>query len=351
MAEFAGWEMPIDYGSVVAEHMAVRTGAGMFDLTHLGTIAVSGPDAVALLRRSFTNDVTALDVGRSQYTLCLDADAGIIDDLLVYRLPDWFLVVPNAANTAAVTARLLDASRTTGADGDDADVDIAVRQLACVAVQGPDSVARLSEAMAAAGLDADPADLEYLECTDLGDGQVLSRSGYTGEVGFEVFCHGEVAGALWDRLAEGGVTPAGLGSRDTLRLEMGYPLHGNDITTDTDPVAAGLRWAVKPVGAEGAGFVGEGAYLERLDAGPSERLRGIRADGRRAPRAGDTVLVDGSVVGTMTSGSFSPVNEVGIGLAYLAADVAVGTAVEVDVRGRVVTATVVKPPFVETRTR
>ncbi|HUG83653.1 MAG TPA: glycine cleavage T C-terminal barrel domain-containing protein, partial [Euzebya sp.] len=318
----------------------------------LGTIAVSGPDAVALLRRSFTNDVTALDVGRSQYTLCLDAAAGIIDDLLVYRLPDWYLVVPNAANTAAVTARLLDASRTAGADGEEADVEVAVRHLACVAVQGPDSVARLSAVADGAGLGADPAALDYLECTDLGEGQVLSRSGYTGEVGFEVFCRGDVAGRLWDLLAAEGVAPAGLGCRDTLRLEMGYPLHGNDISLDTDPVAAGLRWAVKPVGgAEEEGFVGEEAYLQLVESGPSHRLRGIRADGRRAPRAGDTVLADGSVLGTMTSGSFSPVKEAGIGLAYLAADVEPGTAVEVDVRGRPVSATVVKPPFVEARTR
>jgi aminomethyltransferase len=340
MAPFAGWEMPIDYGSVVAEHMAVRTAAGAFDLTHLGTVVVAGPDAEAVLQQAFTNDVTTLDPGRSHYSLCLDESAGIIDDLLVYRLPAFHLVVPNAANTSAVAGRLLDLSR-----GRDATVDVV--DLACVAVQGPASVAALTAAMAAAGLPGTPGDLDYLQCVDLPDGGVLSRSGYTGEVGFEVFTGGGAAGRLWDALAAGGVAPAGLGCRDTLRLEMGYPLHGNDISTDTTPVEALLGWAVKP----GTGFVGEDAYVAAKAAGPARRLRGVRAEGRRAPRAGDAVLVDGQVVGTMTSGSFSPVLEVGIGLAHLAADVEPGTAVEVDVRGRPVRGEVVRPPFVEARTR
>ncbi|CAN5132931.1 glycine cleavage system aminomethyltransferase GcvT [soil metagenome] len=347
MAAFAGWEMPIDYGSVVAEHMAVRTAAGMFDLTHLGTVIVSGPDAAAVLQRSFSNDITVLEVGRSHYSLCLDERAGIIDDLLVYRLQDFFLVVPNAANTAAVTARLLDATRVTGPDGGHADAEVAVRQLACVAVQGPRSVPLLAAGMAAAGVDGDPTGLAYLECSSSGHGQILSRSGYTGEVGFEVFCGADTAGALWDALVAEGVTPAGLGCRDTLRLEMGYPLHGNDISTDTTPVDAGLRWAVKP----GTGFVGEEAFTVAAADGPRRRLRGIRAEGRRAPRAGDTVLDADGEIGTMTSGSFSPVNEIGIGLAYLAADVEIGAAVTVDVRGKPVPGVVVTPPFVQARTR
>ncbi|WP_108665179.1 glycine cleavage system aminomethyltransferase GcvT [Euzebya rosea] len=344
MAEFAGWEMPIDYGSVVAEHEAVRGAGGMFDLTHLGTVAVTGPGAEQVIQRSFTNDVTALEPGRSHYTLCLDADAGIIDDLLVYRLEDWFLVVPNAANTAAVTARLLDQSRVH-----DDDVTITVASLACVAVQGPNAVAMLAAAMPAAFGEGAPApgDLAYLDCVSLGEAQVLSRSGYTGEVGFEVFCTGDRAGLLWDALANGGVTPAGLGCRDTLRLEMGYPLHGNDISTDHTPVEARLNWAVKP----GTGFVGEDAYVAAKAAGATQRLMGLVAEGRRPPRAGDAVMLDGQQVGTMTSGSFSPVKKVGIGMAYLDIDLEPGTAVEVDVRGRPVAAEVVRPPFVEARTK
>ncbi|MEE8602415.1 glycine cleavage system aminomethyltransferase GcvT [Euzebya tangerina] len=341
MAEFAGWEMPIDYGSVVAEHMAVRSAAGMFDLTHLGTVTVTGEGAEATIQQSFTNDVSGLAEGTSQYSLCLDEQAGIIDDLLVYRVGPGFLVVPNAANTAVVAGRLLDQAKAVG------ECSVQVVDLACVAVQGPDSVGALGSGMAAAGLGGDPGALAYLACVDAGDGVILSRSGYTGEVGFEVFLPGERAGGLWDALAEGGVQPAGLGCRDTLRLEMGYPLHGNDISTDTTPVEALLNWAVKP----GTGFVGEEAYVAAKEAGASRKLRGIKADGRRAPRAGDDVLVDGTEVGIVTSGSFSPINEVGIGLAYLDAAVDLGTVVEVDVRGRGVAATVVRPPFVEAHTK
>lgn len=342
MAEFAGWEMPIDYGSVVAEHTAVRQSAGAFDLTHLGTVAVSGPDAAAVIQRSFTNDVTTLEPGRSQYSLCLDEQAGIIDDLLTYRVDDWYLVVPNAANTAAVTARLLDQAR-------EADVTITVSSLACVAVQGPEAPARLAAALPVAfGEDApDPQALAYLECVSLGGAEVLSRSGYTGEVGYEVFCTGERAVELWDALVEAGVAAVGLGARDTLRLEMGYPLHGNDISTERTPFEARLGWAVKP----GTGFVGEDAYVAAKEAGAAQKLLGIKAEGRRAPRAGDTVMCDGQAVGTMTSGSFSPVLEIGIGMAYLDTHVEPGTAVEVDVRGRAVAAEVVRPPFVEARTK
>lgn len=343
MAEFAGWQMPIDYGSVVAEHTAVRSAVGVFDLSHLGTVVVSGDGAADVVQRAFTNDVDALDPGRSHYSLCLDEGAGIIDDLLVYRLADRFLVVPNAANTPAVTGRLLDLAR--GLTHATAVVEVA--DLACVAVQGPESVAALSAGMAAAGIKGAPAQLAYLDCVDLGEGGVLSRSGYTGEVGFEVFVDGERATRLWDALIEAGVTRAGLGARDTLRLEMGYPLHGNDISVETTPVEAMLGWAVKP----GTGFVGEEAYVAAKEAGASRRLRGIKAEGRRAPRPGDRVLTDGGEVGTMTSGSFSPVNQCGIGLAYLAADVEPGTAVIVDVRGRPVAAEVVRPPFVESHTR
>ncbi|CAN5658401.1 glycine cleavage system aminomethyltransferase GcvT [soil metagenome] len=340
MAAFAGWEMPIDYGSVVAEHQTVRDAVGMFDLSHLGTVVVSGPDAQAVVQQAFSNDVAALPVGRSHYSLCLDEQAGIIDDLLVYRLADRLLVVPNAANTAAVAGRLLDCSRPV-------DATVEVVDMSCIAVHGPDAVAALSAGMAAARIDAVPAQLSYLDCVAIDDGGVLSRSGYTGELGFEVFLDGPRAVGLWDELAQAGVAPAGLGARDTLRLEMGYPLHGNDISTDTTPVEALLNWAVKP----GTGFVGEDAYVDAKEAGPSRKLRGVKAEGRRPPRSGDTVLTDGSAVGLMTSGSFSPVNECGIGLAYLAADIEPGATVQVDVRGRPVDAEVVRPPFVQSHTK
>jgi aminomethyltransferase len=347
MAPFAGWEMPIDAGSVVAEHLAVRQDVGVFDLSHLGTVVVAGPRAEAVVQRSFTNDAAALPVGRAHYTLCLDEQAGILDDLLAYRLADdRFLVVPNAANAAVVAGRLLDVARAEDVAGS---TSVQVADLACVAPQGPRSPEALAAAMAEVGLPGDPAAMAYLDCAPLEgvEGGVLSRSGYTGEAGFEVFLPAAPAGALYDALLAGGAVPAGLGCRDTLRLEMGYPLHGNDISAETTPVEAGLTWAVKP----GTGFVGEAAHVAAAEAGPSRRLRGLVAAGRRPPRAGDAVLVDGAPVGRMTSGSFSPVRQVGIGLAYLDADVPLGAAVEVDVRGRPVAAEVVRPPFVEVRTR
>ena len=169
LAEFAGWEMPIDYGSVVAEHLAVRSSAGMFDLTHLGTIMVSGPDAEAVIQRSFTGDVTTLPVGKSHYSLCLDEAAGIIDDLLVYHLPEFYLVVPNAANTPQVAGRLLDLAKAVGQTG--AHTTVEVVDLACVAVQGPDSVARLADGLRAAGLDGDVGGMAYLDCVAMGGGR------------------------------------------------------------------------------------------------------------------------------------------------------------------------------------
>ncbi|MDP9405727.1 MAG: glycine cleavage system protein T, partial [Actinomycetota bacterium] len=252
MTGFGGWDMPLDYGSVVAEHRAVRESAGAFDLSHLGTLLVTGPGAQDCVQRSLTNDVTALPGGRAHYSLCLTDAGGIVDDLLVYRL-DWGLfVVPNAANAAAVRAVLEQSAAATGATVTDVKDD-----LACIAVQGPAS----ADIVTAAGVDV--GELEYLDCADLpvpapggsavggaGTGAppeagVIARSGYTGERGYELFLPVETAPSLWDRILQAGAEPVGLGARDTLRLEMGYPLHGSDISPATSPVEAGLGWAVK----------------------------------------------------------------------------------------------------------
>ena len=346
MTAFGGWEMPLDYGSVVAEHRAVRAGAGVFDLSHLGTIRVTGPHAEDAIARAFTNDVRRLPPGRAQYSLCLEEDGGILDDLLVYHLPAGYLVVPNAANTAAVLRSLRDA-----AAGRRADVDDVQDVLACLAVQGPTS----DEALLAAGID--PAGLEYLHCRvldepspgpaavegaeDLG---VLARSGYTGERGYELFLPAEQAPSLWDRLIAAGAQPAGLGARDTLRLEMGYPLHGADIYLDASPVEARLGWA-----CAGSGFRGEQAYRRHTADTAARRLLGLRATGRGIPRAGQLVFRAGrqQPVGEVTSGTFSPTLEVGIALAYLDPEVAEGERLEVDVRGRRTPVLAVRPPFVD----
>ncbi len=352
LAPFAGWEMPLDYGSVVAEHRAIREVCGVFDLSHLGTIVLTGAGAADCLQRALTNDVHALEIGRAHYTLCLDDGGGIVDDLLCYRLPWGYFTVPNAANAAAVLAAL---QACAGADVEVRDVKDG---LACLAVQGPESPRALVEA----GIDV--GDLAYLDCEvlaiadpdvdpdtqDVGAanagippaGAILARSGYTGEQGYELFVPAERAGDLWNRITAGGATPAGLGARDTLRLEMGYPLHGNDISPATTPVEARLGWACK-----GSGFRGEAAYRRAKEAGASRRLWGLRALDRGIPRAGCAVLADGEAVGEVTSGTFSPTLRIGIAMGYLAAGLDAGERVVIDVRGKEVPAEVVRPPFVD----
>lgn len=350
MAGFAGWEMPIDYGSVVAEHEAVRTDCGVFDLSHLGTLRVTGADGEACVQRTFTNDAAALPPGRAHYTLLLNEQGGVEDDLLAYRLGWGFLVVPNAANTAQVRAAL----EASAAGLADAHVDDTKDAMACLAVQGPRADEVLADVGVETGLDS------YFDCRvyrpdDPGraDGVggagdtvpergVLARTGYTGERGYEVFLPAEHAGPLWDRLVDAGAVPVGLGARDTLRLEMGLPLHGQDLTPETSPVEAGLGWAVKP----GTGFVGEEAYVAAKEAGPSRRLRGLRATGRGIPRPGSRVTRDGRRVGDLTSGGYSPTLRTGIGMGYLDPSVGEGDALDIDVRGKSVPAEVTRPPFV-----
>ena len=350
MTAFGGWEMPLHYGSVIAEHTAVRTAVGVFDLSHLGTLRVRGPQATDVLARAFTADAHGLAVGRAQYSLCLADDGGILDDLLVYRLPEHHLVVPNAANAAAVHEAV-----RTAADDLDAQVDDVKEELACLAVQGPDA----AEVVLGAGVD--PGGLGYLDCRPLdepspgpaassgvGGLAVLARSGYTGERGYELFVSVDQAPQLWDRLLAAGATPAGLGARDTLRLEMGYPLHGADISVEATPVEARLEWACR-----GRGYRGEEAYRRHTADTAARRLFGLRAPGRGIPRAGQLVLRAGEdqPVGETTSGTFSPTLQTGIALAYLDAEVAPGDELDVDVRGRRVPVVVTEPPFVDSDPR
>jgi aminomethyltransferase len=348
MTAFGGWDMPLDYGSVVAEHRAVRESCGVFDLSHLGTVRVTGPDAAAVLQHAFSNDVASLAEGECQYTLCLNDDAGIVDDLIVSRFAWGYWAVPNAANAAEVIAMM-----RASAEDKDCDIIDVKDDTACLAVQGP----RAAEVLTGAGIDG--VDLDYMHGRTLaiappsgeveGDSRMpeseglLTRTGYTGEIGFEVLLPIDRAPDMWDRITEAGAAPAGLGCRDTLRLEMGYALHGQDISVDTTPVEARLGWAVKA----GTGFRGENAYVAAKEAGPSRRLWGLRASGRGIPRAGQRVMVDGRQVGSTTSGTFSPTCKIGVAMAYLDAYLDAGAEVQIDVRGRPLAAEIMRPPFVD----
>lgn len=350
MTGFGGWEMPLDYGSVVAEHRAVRSGCGVFDLSHLGMLRVTGADAEGCVQAAFTNDAAALSVGGAHYTLCLDEHGGITDDLICYRLPWGFFVVPNAANAEGVRTALAEAA------AGDCEVAEAKPGLACLAVQGPQAAEMVTDA----GLDV--AGLGFFECRPLAmpspgpssagapvagptpEGGVLARTGYTGELGYELFCEAERADHLWDRLMGAGASPVGLGARDTLRLEMGYPLHGQDISPGVSPVEARLSWAVKP----GTGFRGEKAFVAAKQAGPSRRLFGLLPQGRRIPRPHcGLTSADGEAVGEVTSGTFSPTLGQGIAMGYVDQPLDEGHEVIIDVRGRSLPSTVTRPPFVE----
>lgn len=333
LGAFGGWSMPISYpDGTVAEHTAVRTDVGVFDVSHLGKLAITGPGAAAFVNRCFTADLDKIGPGQAQYTLCCDATGGVLDDVIVYLVgPDEVLAVPNAANAAQV-AQLLRATAPEGIEVVDRHRDLAV-----LAVQGPRSTE----------LVPDGADLDYMAFVDTSVMRVC-RTGYTGEHGYELLVPWASAGEVWDGLVAAGARPCGLGARDTLRTEMGYPLHGQDLTPDISPVQAGSGWAVgwgKPE------FWGRDALVAEKAAGPARRLRGLRATGRGVPRPGMDVLVDGARVGVTTSGTFSPTLKTGIALALLDKGVGLDAEVSVDVRGRMLPCVVTKPPFVPSHVR
>ena len=349
LADFSGWSMPIEYagGGVLAEHTAVREAVGLFDVSHLGTATVRGPGAAAFVDRCLSNDLSRIRPGQAQYTLCCDEGGGVVDDLILYlHAPDDVLLVPNAANAAEVLRRL-SAAAPGGVTVTDRHTEVAV-----LAVQGPRSL----QVLELLGL---PGELPYMSFVT-GSGRsgsevTVCRTGYTGEHGYELLVDAGRAGDLWDALLEAGqdlgLRPCGLGARDTLRTEMGYPLHGHELSLDITPVQARSGWAV---GWSKQTFWGREALLAEKEAGPPRLLWGLRASGRQSPRPGMTVLdADGAAVGTVTSGTFSPSLRVGIGLALLdtAAGVAEGAELAVDVRGRPLPVQVVRPPFVPSRVR
>jgi aminomethyltransferase len=350
-AEFGGWSMPLEYSSgVVKEHTAVRESVGIFDVSHLGKITIVGPGAADYVNARLTNDLGRIQHGKAQYTLCCDdSTGGIVDDLIVYLHTDErVLLVPNAANTAEVARRL-----SEGAP-EGLTIHDLHREYAVLAVQGTKS----DEVLDAVGLPAGHDYMSFVEAPVPGEqptdaGVVVCRTGYTGERGYELIAANDVAVPLWDALVAAGerfgMLPCGLGARDTLRTEMGYPLHGQDISLEVTPNEARLGWAV---GWQKPAFWGRDVLLREKEEGPRRILRGLVSTGRAIPRPGMRVSLTPDVaLGEVTSGTFSPTLKKGIGLALLSTVVAPDAEVGVDVRGRREIFQLTAPPFVETSVR
>jgi len=361
--DFGGWQMPLKYSSELAEHHAVRQSAGLFDLSHMGEVWVTGADAAAFLDYALVGKISAMPVGKAKYSLICDEDGGIIDDLITYRRPtgegtsdggsDVFLVVPNAGNAAVVAAALADR-----AAGFDVNVEDASATTSLIAVQGPKAQELLLRLVPAAQHEL-VTKLKYYAAVEVpilvggaGLDLLLARTGYTGEDGFEIFVSNDDAAGLWQALVaiadDGELTPAGLASRDSLRLEAGMPLYGNELSLQGDPFAAGLGPVVAL--SKKGDFVGKAALAAKKEAGAGStsgrRLVGLKGLGRRAGRAHYPVLKDGNIVGEVTSGQPSPTLGYPIAMAYVDVEFTeVGTALEVDLRGKAEPFEVVDLPF------
>ena len=340
-APFSGWSMPLEYAGagVLAEHAAVRNAVGIFDVSHLGKATVAGPGAADVVNRCLTADLGKIGRGQAQYTLLCNADGGVVDDMIAYlKSPDEVFLIPNAANCEQVVALLAEAAP------DGVTVTNQHRDFAVLAVQGTLS----DEVVSGAGLPAGHDYMTFARADYQGTPVTVCRTGYTGERGYELVVPVGVAVAVWDAvLAAGepyGLQPAGLGARDTLRTEMGYPLHGQDLSPAITPVQARLGWAV---GWKKESFFGAEVLRAEKEVGPMRLLRGLRAVGRGIPRPGMVVRVpDGREVGTVTSGTFSPTLKIGIALALIEAGLTDDDVVTVDVRGRQEPFVITKPPFV-----
>jgi len=325
MVPFAGWEMPVQYEGVVAEHVAVREDCGVFDVSHMGEIEVEGPRARELLQSLLSNDLDRIGPGRAQYTLLTNERGGIVDDLIAYELdPCRFLLVVNASNSD-VDVRWMKEREIRGTDVRDVSDEYAL-----LAVQGPRSIERLGLSDESAFTFAESV-IDGVEC-------MVNRTGYTGEPGVELLCMAEDAGALWERVLARGAVPCGLGARDTLRLEVCYPLHGNDIGPETDPISAGLSWTC----ALSKEFTGVEHIRRVKEEGPARKLVPFVMTERAIPRQGMAVVEGGEV----TSGSHSPMLDRGIGLAYVDSELArPDEELTIDVRGRHRRARVVQRPI------
>ncbi len=357
--DFGGWQMPLKYSSELAEHHAVRKSAGLFDLSHMGEVWVTGPDAAAFLDYALVGKISAMAVGKAKYSLICNEDGGIIDDLITYRRPagadntDKFLVVPNAGNAKVVAAALAER-----AEGFNVTVQDASAEISLIAVQGPKAQEILLRLVPAAQHEL-VTGLKYYAAVEVpfmfgGTSQelLLARTGYTGEDGFEIFVANDDAAALWQALVaiaeDGELTPAGLASRDSLRLEAGMPLYGNELSLEGDPYAAGLG-PIVALSKEGD-FVGKAALAAKKEAGAGSttgrKLVGLKGLGRRAGRGHYPVLKDGNVVGEVTSGQPSPTLGYPVAMAYVDVEFTEpGTALDIDLRGKAEPFEVVALPF------
>jgi len=337
-AEFSRWSMPVEYTGAVKEHIAVRTRVAMFDVSHLGKALVRGRGAAEFVNTCLTNDLGKIRPGKAQYTLCCDDDGGVVDDMIAYlRSDSEVLLIPNAANTTEVVRRLRDAAPQG------VEVLNLHRDFAILAVQGPKS----DDVLESIGYPVGHGYMSFVDVDHDDAPVVVCRTGYSGERGYELVIPNEVAVSVWDAILSAGradgIAAAGLAARDTLRTEMGYPLHGNDISAEISPVQAGLDWAV---GWSKDSFWGHQALRAERAAGPTRTLRGLVAADRGIPRAGMAVSSPaGDPIGVVTSGTFSPSRKQGIALALLDSQVAESDQVYVDVRGRRLVFVVTKPPF------
>ena len=338
LVPFAGWEMPVTYEGIREEHSAVRRHAGMFDVSHMGEVEVEGPGALAFLQRVLSNDVAKIAIGGAQYSCLCNEDGGVLDDLFVYRLGgDRYLIVTNAANHEGDLAWLGRQSRP---------FDVIVRDVAdryaMLAVQGPHARQILGAAL---GIELPPR--FHISHPRVGRRPALAcGTGYTGEDGVELLLDPEVAAPIWAELLDAGIVPCGLGARDTLRLEVAYPLHGNELTPERNPIEAGLGWCCK----EETGFIGAEAIARARAEGTAEKLVAFRIEGQGIPREGNPVLHGGEEAGVVTSGTYSPSLEVGAGMAYVKSELAeVGTEIEIDVRGKHRSARIASKPLYSKR--
>ncbi len=343
MVPFGGWEMPVQYRGIIDEHRTVRSAVGLFDVSHMGEFEIEGPDALATLQSLTTNDVTALEIGQVQYSLLCYPDGGVVDDLTLYRLgPDHYMMTVNASNIDKDWAWVTERSKAQERRARWRNVSA---ETGLIAVQGPKA-----EALVGRLADQDVTRIGYYRFTRgkvAGAAAVLSRTGYTGEDGFELYLAAADTPRVWAALLDtgkaDGVAPIGLGARDTLRLEMRYALYGNDIDQTTNPLEAGLGWVVKPAKGE---FIGRDAIEKVRAAGLARRLVGLEMADRSVARHGYPVLKDGASAGVVTSGSYGPSVDRSIAMAYVAAaHTAVGTEVQVEIRGQGRAARVVKTPF------
>ena len=336
IVEFGGWDMPLQYSGVVAEHNAVREKVGVFDVSHLGKLRVTSESGTAALQHAVTADIEALEPGQASYALVLTNDAGTVDDIFIYRVAahEW-LVVPNAANVGDV-AGMIEASGTEVVDEWD--------RWAILAVQGPESFELFDRVWPGSG--ATELKLHRFRTIDvLGEEGMVARTGYTGERGFELYAPAAVAERAFESLLDAGAAPVGLGARDTLRLEMGYALYGHELTRSINPLEASLGWAVK----WDADFRGREALKAVKETGAGRKLFGIACSGRGVPRQGYSVFAGDEPIGELTSGNYSPTLGTGIGLALGPRELSpeIGRSVAIEARGRRIEGAIVKPPFIK----